>query len=225
MLIKKKRNCKIFIHKSEPDNFLQFAFEEKPLETRTPIVFPNLFESVYQKFSNISILSFHAVFWPWSNRVRTMLSFLCIMHYRGRASVLHEFSSRIEHCTRGVVAINFALNATAIPEDGGSRELLENRKTASPPTIFHSSKKEWKEASFIFSVSSRVFPLFSCFLPPPPPFKFNYRWNVTPRQRINWLYNCNYHRIISIIHIISLVKENTKKQFYIFYSKQFYGEK
>lgn len=84
------------------------------------------------------------------------------MHYRGRASVLHEFSSRIEHCTRGVVAINFALNATPSPEDGGSRELLENRKTASPPTIFHSSKKE---ASFIFSVSSRVFLYFHALLP------------------------------------------------------------
>lgn len=89
-------------------------FEEKST-VRLPIISSNLFESVYQNFSNISILSFRTVFWPWSNRVRTMLSFLCIMHYRGRASVLHEFSSRIEHCTCGVVAINFALNTTATP--------------------------------------------------------------------------------------------------------------
>lgn len=164
--LKKKRNCKIFIHKSEPDNFLQFAFEEKPLETRTPIVFPNLFESVYQKFSNISILSFHAVFWPWSNRVRTMLSFLCIMHYRGRASVLHEFSSRIEHCTRGVVAINFALNATAIPEDGGSRELLENRKR---PALLRSSilRRKNEKKQVLFLVYHRVYSsIFMLSLPP-----------------------------------------------------------
>lgn len=66
-----------------------------------------------------------------------------------------------------------------LPEGGGSRELLENRKTVGKedrrPTLVKSSILRGKNsncgASFIFSVS-RVFLYFDAF--PPLPFKFNY---------------------------------------------------
>ena len=129
----------------------RIIFEEKcKKETCVPQSFLQIYSNLFTKIFPISPFS---RFIPSSGHDPTAFEqcsapfALCIIAVVRRFCMNFHHVSSIAHA--GVVAINFALNTTATPGGGGSRELLENRKTVgeedrrpNPRKIFDPSRKE-----------------------------------------------------------------------------------